>query len=156
MQLPYASLLPPDSRPYKILQALAPGRGIDLAGASCELFHQRFPKAQMRAEYTGSDRLVRCLWGSSACPICAPAACSTLPGPRSSSHWGARLGFRRIGAKQGRRRRRARPAFTLAAGIPSQAPACSFLIWGFPKIGSYNPFKGTLTRVPLETVYQRP
>ncbi|CAE7282402.1 yjiC [Symbiodinium natans] len=40
-------------RPFIIADA---GRGIDLAGASCELFHQRFPKAQMRAEYTGSDR----------------------------------------------------------------------------------------------------
>eukprot|EP00931_Biecheleriopsis_adriatica_P008868 TRINITY_DN110003_c0_g1_i1.p1 TRINITY_DN110003_c0_g1~~TRINITY_DN110003_c0_g1_i1.p1 ORF type:complete len:546 (-),score=112.11 TRINITY_DN110003_c0_g1_i1:41-1654(-) len=29
------------------------GRGVDLVGVSCESFHQRFPRAKMRAEYTG-------------------------------------------------------------------------------------------------------
>ena len=31
------------------------GRGIDLVGASCQHFHKRFPRAQMRAEYTGGE-----------------------------------------------------------------------------------------------------
>ncbi|CAE7571904.1 unnamed protein product [Symbiodinium sp. CCMP2592] len=40
-------------RPFIIADA---GRGIDLVGASCQHFHEHFPTAQMRAEYTGDDR----------------------------------------------------------------------------------------------------
>eukprot|EP00439_Symbiodinium_sp_Y106_P032653 s3044_g3.t3 len=40
-------------RPFIIADA---GRGIDLVGAGCQHFHEHFPSAQMRAEYTGDDR----------------------------------------------------------------------------------------------------